>query len=166
MIPLAFHTGEDGTTFDLGVLLVDKGRTLAGRVVCSDSKAPASGTAIFLSHSNSEGAISVRLDEKQRFELRGIPDGPVRLELYSQEPSGRIGYHFSRKNRCLDPFQPDGLGGLVKGDINGLTILLVPGDPTGELHVPGDIDPTVLADFKDAEAGPITGVPPGEYPPK
>ena len=28
------------------------------------------------------------------------------------------------------------------------------------------IDPSIKADFNDAKAGPITGVPPADYPPK
>ena len=46
VIPQRIHTAEDGTTLDLGEFHVEKGLTLAGRVVCSDGKAVPTGTTI------------------------------------------------------------------------------------------------------------------------
>jgi hypothetical protein len=46
-----------------------------------------------------------------------------------------------------------------------LTILLEPGEQRElGLLTAHEMDPTVLADFNDAKAGPITGVPPAGYP--
>jgi hypothetical protein len=60
---------------------------------------------------------------------------------------------------------PDTLSGQLDHDVTELTILIEPsGDP--RTMDPLRIDPTILADFSDAKAGPITGVPPGDYPPK
>ena len=49
------------------------------------------------------------------------------------------------------------LEGQLDHDISDLTILLEPGEEAGRAN---DIDPAVIADFNDAKAGPITGIPP------
>ncbi len=67
--------------------------------------------------------------------------------------------HFSRKNRCVNPAQPELIEGQVDRDITNLTILVEPGPPP-KLRDRNLLDPAMVADFDEARAGPITGVPP------
>ena len=73
-------------------------------------------------------------------------------------------YQVSAKNKCRNPHLLDVLEGQLDRDITDLTILLEPGQDAGvgRIHVDrvDRVDPAVLADFNDAKAGPITGVPP------
>ena len=159
VVPLSVHTTEDGSVVDLGELHVQRGRTLAGRVVCSDGKAPPAGTRIAASCPQVGGTVYAVLDEKQRFECHGIPDGAVYLHLLPPERTLQVGYRFSPANKCLNPSDPTRLEGRLEHDVTNLTILVEPGEPD-KLAGFRDIDPTILADFDDAKAGPITGVPP------
>ena len=71
------------------------------------------------------------------------------------------GYRLSPRNKCLDPTFPNRLQGMVDRDITDLTILLEPGKtPIESLKA----TPALLADFNKARAGPIMGVPPGDFP--
>jgi hypothetical protein len=92
--------------------------------------------------------------------------GAVRQPLFDQpKPDKRPHDNLSPKNKCLNPMHPDELVGQLDHDITDLTILIEPYDPSR----PRDrlrVDPAMLADFNDAKAGPITGVPPGDYLPK
>ena len=166
VLPRQVKTPEEGSVVDLGVLEVQKGRKLAGRLVCSDGKALPDGMFVALSIPVGDGSLLAIPDRKQRFELSGIPDGPVKL-LVSHSSDETVGYHLSPKNVCLDPKWPLRLEGRVDHDIADLTILLDPGE-VRRLEIAGmlDIDPAALADFNDAKAGPITGVAPGDYPAK
>ena len=76
-------------------------------------------------------------------------------------------YGYSAQNRCRNPEHPSFLEGQLDRDIADLTILLDPNAQTDELRPPlppfghfSDRDPAAIADFNDAKAGPITGVPP------
>jgi len=166
VIPQRLHIQEEGSTLDLGVLTVQKGRKLAGRLVCSDGLVLPRGSTLVATVPDAGGMLLTISDERQRFEFTGIPDGPVHLMLDPRKGSSTRGYHFSPKNACLNPTWPSRLEGQVNHDITDLTILLEPGEPDDFSRNPAAVDPTVLADFNDAEAEPITGVPPAEYPPK
>ena len=54
--------------------------------------------------------------------------------------------------------------GQLDRDLTDLTILVEPGKEPGFRSI-DEIDPAVLADFNDAESGPITGVAPGDVGP-
>ena len=73
----------------------------------------------------------------------------------------RYPYRLSDKNRCLNPYGSYRLMGRLDRDITDLTILLEPGvQPERQFASPRQLDQTALADFEDAKAGPIMGVPP------
>ncbi len=110
--------------------------------------------------------LSSSLNEDGRFEVTGLPDGSVSVFIMQMDDMGvqsttLPGYRLSRKNKCLDPNFPDRLRGMVDRDITDLTILLEPGETPK--RVP-EVAPALPADFNFAKAGPITGVPPGDFP--
>ena len=163
--PQRIQTQEDHSTLDLGDLHVQEGRNLAGRMVCADDKSVPRGTRVELSVPNGRGTLNAEVDDKGRFEIRGIPGGAVSLRLALAQDASTTLYHFSSKNKCLDPDDPGFVRGQVDRDITNLTILLEPGqEPQPPSLV--EIDPTVRADFTEASVGSITGVPPGDYPRK
>jgi RNA polymerase sigma factor (sigma-70 family) len=164
ILPRQFETGKDGTAVDLGDLEIVPGKSLAGRIVFSDGKTPYQKAQVAVFATNAGGA-KVNLDDRGRFHIDGLPPGPVWLRVlfevgkrWQQSPAG---YRLSTKNKCLDPRLPNVLRGQLDHDITDLTILFEPGEAPQSGHVSlGEIDPATLADFKDAEAGPITGIPP------
>jgi hypothetical protein len=107
----------------------------------------------------------VKLDEKQRFELSGCAAGVVSIRLAPREGLETIRHRLSDKNKCLNPEESNCIEGQLERDVTDLTILL---GPVEDKWYPGivDADPTALAQFNDATAGPITGVPPGNCPPE
>ena len=108
---------------------------------------------------NASGILKQKLGPSGEFAFAGLPDGPVSVHLFYIEKSG---YRLSAKNKCLDPSSSHaGLEGQLDHDIGDLTILLEPGSkPERDDESYWKIDPAVLADFRDAKGGPITGVPP------
>ena len=158
VVPQRIHTTGDGTTLDLGELHVEKGRTLAGRVVCSSGTAIPAGTALFVAWSPAENEVLDReVDKTGRSEFNGLPAGPVRVTVMFGGERSATGYHVSVKNACRNPGLHSALEGQLDRDVNDLTILLEPGaEPENDF----DLDPALEADFNDAKAGPITGVPP------
>ena len=103
---------------------------------------------------------------KRRFRIEGLPRGPLSIYLNVDAQTSRngfsYGYRISPRNKCLDPRLLSFLKGRLDRDITDLMILFEPGDAPrlGDLGRYLDLDPTVVADFEDAAAGPITGVPP------
>ncbi len=165
VVPVSLHSPEDNATVDLGDLRAEEGRTLAGRVVCSDGRTPWQRVHMLLGVPNAVGVLEAKLDEIGRFEFRAIPDGPVRVNTFVKNDKADQVYRLSTKNKCLEPFFRHALEGRLDRNIDDLTILLEPGK-TIDRDPNSDIDPAVRADFNDAKAGPITGVPPGDCPPK
>ena len=111
---------------------------------------------------NAEGGGFVVLDESGRFEFKALPVGPISIAVHPWKAVAP-GYHVSAKNKCRNPLSRAYLEGQLERDITDLTILLEPGHEKG--HVGFDqVDPAVLADFNDAKAGPIMGVPPDSRP--
>ena len=155
--------GGDGTTVDLGDMQVVAGRTLSGRVVFSDGKAIPPKTQVLASAEGAGGLIWTKVDDRGRFEVRGLPEGEVDVsvrfaDIKTWNPPG---YRLSTRNKCLDPLNRFRIMGQLHGDRDDLVILFEPGDDP-----PHSLDPGPLADFKEAKAGPITGAPPGEFPVK
>jgi hypothetical protein len=159
VIPMPVRTGEDGATFDVGELHVQKGRTLAGRVKFADGKAPPDNAVLIASSERASGILERKLDESGRFEFKGLPDGTVSVTLLFPGTSAPARYCFSQKNKCREPHMSVRLTGQLNHDILDLTILVEPTNQSvWRLRLVGDAD--VIADFNDAKAGPITGVPP------
>ncbi len=165
VIPLPVHTTKEGSAVDLGELHVQKGRTLAGRVVFTDGKSPPHGMYLVASCPKAEGSLKFELDDTGRFAFAGLPEGPVEVSAYIARKLQPLGYRLSPTNKCLDPQIRVRMVGQLDHDIDDLTILFEPSE-IPEQHARVDVDPAVMADFNDAQAGPITGVPPKDYPPK
>ncbi len=160
IIPLRVETAEDDSTLDLGEFHVDIGRKLAGRVLCSDGKDVPGGLLLVAGSPNASGMLEQKLGPSGQFAFAGLPDGPVSVHLFHLEKSG---YRLSAKNKCLDPISRRDafFEGQLEHDIGDFTILLEPGSkPESDDNSYSNVDPAVLADFLDATAGPITGVPP------
>ncbi len=154
------RSGQDGKTLDLGDLVIRKGHSLAGRVVLSDGKKLAGGATVWAQCPIAAGDLSSDVDEQGRFQIRGLPDGIVYVWIAFPKDLAQPAYRLSSKNKCLDPRRRLDLVGQIAGDIGDLTILLEPGaQPESEIPVE-ELDPAVVADYEDAMAGPITGVPP------
>ncbi len=163
--PRLFQTGEDGTTVDLGQLLVEQGKTLAGRIVFSDGKTPYQKAALNVYPENAGNGVEVNLDEKGHFRIEALPRGPISIHFSFDGQTSWVGtvpngYRVSRWNKCLDPRSTSIIKGRLDRDITDLTILFEPDDAPHSSRSYLDLDPTVVADFEDAAAGPITGVPP------
>ena len=162
LVPVGFQTTGDGTSVDIGELHVEKGRTLAGRIVCSDGKnAPAGLVLTVYSDELADSKLEQPVGPTGQFRFEGMLDGRIILNVVFPKGAVPYPYRLSGKNRCLDPQAPDRFEGQLDRDITDMTILLEPGiqpevPHTGYLEV----DQTALADFEDASAGPITGVPP------
>jgi hypothetical protein len=161
IVPESVHTTEDGTTVELGDLQIEKGRTLAGRLVTADSKPVPGGTTFWASIEHTGGSVELRVSDTGQFEWKGLPDGLVTLKVVFRAAPAELGYRVSAQNKCLSPFHKNLLEGRLDHDITDLTILLEPdrgSDP--EFRSLREVDPALAADFNDAKAGPITGVPP------
>ena len=161
IVPIRIQTTADGSTLDVGELHVEKGRTLAGRLVCSDGKPVPDDLVLDAGNPY----VAVDLEQKPgpggRFQFKGLPSGPVELSVFYRNNGAPSPYRLSAKNLCLNPTAPYRLEGQLDHDITDLTILLEPGVqldfPIVDSH---EVDPAVEADFNDARARPITGVPP------
>ena len=158
--------GQDGKILDLGDLVIRKGHSLAGRVVLSDGKKLAGGATVWAQCSAATGDLQSQVDEQGRFQIHGLPDGDIFVSITFPEGTAFPAYRLSSRNKCLDPRRRLHLVGQITSDIGDLMILLEPGEPP-ESDIPVEaLDSAVLADYNDAMAGPITGVPPGDYPPR
>ncbi|MFI5387336.1 MAG: sigma-70 family RNA polymerase sigma factor [Fimbriimonadales bacterium] len=163
VIPKRVHTAEDGSTIDLGDLQVQQSHTLSGLAIFPDGKVPARNTVLLLASSpNAGGSIESKLDETGRFEFSGLPDGPVSVDVRYLKDLKPYGYRFSPKNKCLNP-ELHRLEGQLDRNITDLTILFEPDKEPVFLTSIQSVDPAIIADFNDAKAGPITGVPPADF---
>jgi RNA polymerase sigma factor (sigma-70 family) len=163
VVPRRLQSGNDGATHDLGDFDVLPGRTLGGRVIFADGKALPDGARLVVTPENSCD-VTCDLDQTGGFAVKGLPAGPLYVFLKGQgggTSTSLPGYHLSAKNKCLDPTFPDRLQGMINHDITDLTILVEPGEaPEAASLIPFGVDPARVADFEEAKAGPITGLPP------
>ncbi len=165
--PVFVVTGADGTAVEAGDIEIVRGKTLAGRVVFSDGKKPYQKAELVVSPDFTDDRVSVELDQQGRFRVNGLPAGPVSVSFWFSDKESieplLAGYRLSPRNKCADPETGPSLEGRLDQDITDLTILFEP-DPAhrrrGLVNRNWDVDPAVVADFEDAKAGPITGVPP------
>ncbi len=91
VVPVSLHSPEDNATVDLGDLRAEEGRTLAGRVVCSDGRTPWQRVHMLLGVPNAVGVLEAKLDEIGRFRIQGDPRGSrpsVRSRGERQSKSG------------------------------------------------------------------------------
>jgi RNA polymerase sigma factor (sigma-70 family) len=161
IIPVGFRTTANGTSVDIGELHVEKGRALAGRIVCSDGKAVPGGLLLTAySEEMEDSKLEQPVGPTGQFRLSGLLDGRVTLNVIFPNGAVRYPYRLSDKNRCLDPQASDRFEGRLDHDITDLTILLEPGMQPEREFLRSQLDQTALADFEDAKAGPITGVSP------
>ena len=82
IVPIRIQTTADGSTLDVGELHVEKGRTLAGRLVCSDGKPVPDDLVLDAGNPY----VAVDLEQKPgpggRFQFKGLPSGPVELSVF------------------------------------------------------------------------------------
>jgi hypothetical protein len=153
--PRKLRTGVDKTEVDLGDVEVRRGRELSGQVIFSDGKPPRGGLGIQVSQRYPAASVWSQLDEMGRFDVRGLTDGPVRVEIAF--PSGvavaRPGFRLSPKNKCFVPGSRSELAGQLDRDITDLTILFEQSDTPEPAE-----DASQRAAFEKASAGPITGI--------
>jgi hypothetical protein len=158
VVPRRFQTDGDNEAIDLGDLEGRPGLTLAGRVICSDGKPIPREVVLFVSPESAAHSLMSEVDPSGHFEVRGLPGGPVRVSIVHRKAMEVPGYQLSPRMKCLDPHVPNKLEGRLDSDITDLTILLEPGK--SDLHPDiRQIDPAAIADFREAKAGPITGLP-------
>ena len=119
---------------------------------------------LVVSSPNAGGSLRLELNDTGRFTFKGLPDGLVSVRAFFHGKLQPLDYRLSPANRCLDPQIPTRLLGQLDRDIADLTILFEAGEQSQQ-DIP-IVDAAVVADFNDAKAGPITGVPPGAYPPR
>ncbi|MGO9464029.1 MAG: carboxypeptidase-like regulatory domain-containing protein [Isosphaeraceae bacterium] len=127
-------TGSDGTTTDVGDLVVQDGHKLAGRIVLDDGKVVPPHTRVLFSREHAWDSQIIELDKDGRFEATGLPTEEMTLGSVIR------GYRLSPKNACASPLNPGLLQGLVDRDLTGLTILYEKGNP-----------PSIRPTFNDPE---------------
>ena len=101
-------------------------------------------------------------DRSGRFTLAGLPAGLISIAVLFPDDQfyAPAGYRLSARNKCRDPLNPYLLMGRVDRDVSDLTILFEPGPQPPPSH-----EVEIVAAYKAAQAGPITGVPPiGDEP--
>jgi hypothetical protein len=155
--PRPLRTRAEDSTIDLGDIAVQHGRTVSGRVIFADGK-PLPAAEVVASADHAVGALRTKPDRSGRFTLVGLPEGQVKVCVYFPEAKSYApaGYRVSARNKCLDPLNPWRLVGRIDQDMADLTILFEPGEQPAP-----NFAPDLQAVFKESQAGPITGVPPG-----
>ncbi len=157
VVPRSLQTPAADLSVDLGDIEVRPGRTISGRVVFADGRHLPFNAEVLVSADHAAGWPRTRLDRLGRFTLSGLPEGQIDLVAYFPDDKSYApaGYHVSTKNKCLDPLNPWWLVGQLARVMSDRTLLFEPGEQPPPSHAPDR-----LAAFKEAQAGPITGVPP------
>ena len=113
-------SGADGSTLDLGVLALEPGATLAGRVVVADGGELPEGAGLVLARDAVNDALVVEIGADGRFRVDSLPSDLLTLGV-------RLRYHHvSVRNASYDFVNHQGLIGRVPRDLE-LTLLLEPG---------------------------------------
>jgi RNA polymerase sigma factor (sigma-70 family) len=157
VLPTSLRTAALDSAIDMGDLTVVAGRTVSGRLVFADGKPLTANVEVQAGAENADGQLRAKPDRSGQFRLAGLPEGRVWIVAYFPDDKfyAPAGYHVSAKNKCLDPLNPYTLIGRVDRDVTDLTILFEPGEQPLPSHAPDRV-----AAYKEAQAGPITGVPP------
>jgi protocatechuate 3,4-dioxygenase beta subunit len=117
------RTGPSRSEADVGDLALNPGHRLTGRVQLADGKLLPAETRVLLSRQEAWDSQTVEADEKGAFTFEGLPS-----EIYSLSTNVR-GYHVSPQNASYDPLNRSSLLGVIASDIEGLRLLLEPGQP-------------------------------------
>ncbi len=168
ILPTRFCAGRDGATLELGDFELHYGTALAGRVVLADGKSLPQNCVVAAGRPGAGSWVYSRLDKSGHFQIKGLPHGTIaaHLELTwaANPPCYPVplpGYRLSVRNRCLDPVSGSELIGQLDHDKSDLTILLEPAKTGARAGTGNGIqtpDSAALAQFRQAAAGPITGV--------
>jgi hypothetical protein len=144
------RTGASGAELDVGDLAVQPGFRLTGRVVLSDGKPVPAGTRLLLGREDAWDTQQAVAGPDGSFAFEGLP-----AERYSLSASVP-GYHPSPKNASLDLLNGFGLLGAVRGDTEGLRLLLEPGPaPQG----PRQFDQKLIEEHHRRKGAPLRGAP-------
>jgi outer membrane protein assembly factor BamB len=111
--------GEPGTELDVGLLKVEPGRTVRGRVVLSDGAVMRPKQMALLDRDRAWDLQQVEIDSRGGFEFRGIPTGEsigICIRLW--------GYELSEKNAGLDRLNEGSIIGRIDRDKTDLVVLM------------------------------------------
>jgi hypothetical protein len=142
--------GKSGSTENMGDLEVTAGLRLSGRVVLADGKAVPAGTRAVISRTEAWDAQQALVDKEGGFAFTGLPP-----EAYSL-PVTVPGYHLSPKNFSTDLLNGFSLLGVVHQNIEGLRLLLEPGDP--QVPAPQKRDQSFFAEHNRRRNAPLRGI--------
>lgn len=111
----------DGSTTDVGDLIVQPGVRLAGQVVLADNGKFPPHTKLSVSLQDAWDSQVTELGADGRFDFHRLPPGPVSVNT-------RVaGYRFAGKNASLNPLHPVQIVGRLTQDKTNLLVLLEPG---------------------------------------
>ncbi len=110
--------GKDGETTAAGDLVVERGHSLAGRIVLADGQPVPDKTRLLVSRNEAWDSMQLVLDEDGRFNETGIPSETISLSVRVNN------YHASPQNKSLDSMNNFQLLGRVNQDITNLIYLL------------------------------------------
>lgn len=144
------RTGKNGSVADVGDLEVRAGHKLSGRVVLADGKVVPAGTRVLLGRDEAWDTQQAVVDKEGRFTLTGLP-----AERYSLSVNVR-GYHLSPKNAGLDLLNGFQLVGIVREDIEELSLLLEPGP---EPNRQPNFDAKSVEEYRRRREAPLRGTP-------
>ncbi|MGC8644464.1 MAG: hypothetical protein ACP5XB_31760, partial [Isosphaeraceae bacterium] len=113
------HVGGEGTTRNLGDLLVVRGHRVKGRVILSDGKSVPAKARLLIRGKGVPDSLRVELGRDGMFEIKGLLTARYYLSVRVK------GYRLSPKNHSFDP-ESSRLIGMVDQDIDLLKILLEP----------------------------------------
>jgi len=134
--------GGDGSTTNVGDLVVGRANRLSGRVVLKDGKTIPPKTQLIVSREDAWDSLLVDLDKDGSFNVSGIPNEAISLSVAVP------GYRFSIKNESLDLQNPFRLIGRIDHDITNLMILLEYG---------GMLEPQTVPPGSGPDSAPLRG---------
>ena len=136
--------GGDGSTTNVGDLVVGRANIVSGRVVLKDGNAIPPNTRLNVGLEDAWDSVLVDLDKDSSFNVGGIPNDTISLSLAVP------GYRFSIKNESLDLQNPFRLVGRIDHDITNLMILMEFGGTLEAQMVPPGNGPD-MAPLRGAE---------------
>lgn len=113
-------TGADDSTLDLGVLTLERGAQLSGRVVVTDASVLPEGAALLLSRDAVSDTVVVALTADGSFRADSLPGDILTLGVRLRT------HHVSKANASYDFVNHQGLIGRVREDLE-LELLIDPG---------------------------------------
>ncbi|MGB7159884.1 MAG: carboxypeptidase-like regulatory domain-containing protein [Tepidisphaeraceae bacterium] len=142
----------NGKTSDVGDVVAMRGHVLRGTVRLSDGKPVPANTRVLLSRDEAWDAQSTTVGADGSFTINGVPPGE-RVSL-----SVRVrGYRMSASNASLDLTNRGSIEGKVDGDIEGLVMLLEPGQVDYNWLNAQPNQQKLIDDFRKVREGRIHG---------